>query len=84
MVTFHVIKIHSSKDTFSFLLGRPWLRMSNAIVDWEESNHLLPMVWRIIESQFASAHGVVGLGKRLFHLRKMEMMPKKIIKRKIH
>ena len=34
VVTFHVIKMHSDKDTFSILLGRPWLRMSNAIVDW--------------------------------------------------
>ena len=34
VVTFHVIKMHSSKDTFPILLGRPWLRMSDAIVDW--------------------------------------------------
>ena len=34
VVTFHVIKMHSSKDTFPLLLGRPWLRISNAIVDW--------------------------------------------------
>ena len=34
VVIFHVIKMHSSKDTFLLLLGRPWLRMSNAIVDW--------------------------------------------------
>ena len=24
LVTFHVIKMHSTKDTFSILLGRPW------------------------------------------------------------
>ena len=35
VVTFHVIKMHSSNDTFPPLLKRPWLRMSNAIVDWE-------------------------------------------------
>ena len=34
MVTFHVIKMHSNKDIFFILLGRPWLRMSDAIVDW--------------------------------------------------
>ena len=34
MVTFHVIKMHSNKDTFSILLGRPWLRLADAIVDW--------------------------------------------------
>ena len=34
VVTFHVIKIHSNKDTFLLLLGRPWLRMSDTIVDW--------------------------------------------------
>ena len=34
VVTFHVIKMHSSKNTFPLLLGRPWLRMLNAIVDW--------------------------------------------------
>ena len=34
LVTFHVIKMHSKKDTFPILLGRPWLRMSNAIVNW--------------------------------------------------
>lgn len=34
MVTFHVIKMHTSKDSFPMLLGRPWLRMANAVVDW--------------------------------------------------
>ena len=34
IVTFHVIKMHSTKDTFPMLLGKPWLRMTNAIVDW--------------------------------------------------
>ncbi|PTQ27291.1 hypothetical protein MARPO_0207s0002 [Marchantia polymorpha] len=34
IVTFHVIKMHSNSDTFPILLGRPWLRMANAIVDW--------------------------------------------------
>ena len=34
IVTFHVIKMHSTKDTFSIFLGRPWLRMANAIVYW--------------------------------------------------
>ncbi|BFI32702.1 hypothetical protein MPTK2_3g07970 [Marchantia polymorpha subsp. ruderalis] len=34
IVTFHVIRMHSTKDTFPILLGRPWLRMADAIVDW--------------------------------------------------
>ena len=34
LVTFHVIKMHSTKDTFPILLGRPWLRMADAVVDW--------------------------------------------------
>jgi hypothetical protein len=34
IVTFHVIRMHSSKDSFSMLLGRPWLRMANAVVEW--------------------------------------------------
>jgi len=34
LVTFHVIKMHSNKDTFPILLGRPWLRMANAMVNW--------------------------------------------------
>ena len=34
VVTFHVIKMHSNKDTFPILLGRPWLRMADTIVDW--------------------------------------------------
>ena len=34
VVIFHVIKMDSNNDTFSILLGRPWLRMSDAIVDW--------------------------------------------------
>ena len=34
VVTFYVIKMHSNKDTFPIMLGRPWLRMSDAIVDW--------------------------------------------------
>ena len=29
--------MHSNKDTFPILLGRPWLRMSDAIVDWRGS-----------------------------------------------
>ena len=33
VVTFNVIKMHSNKDIFFLLLGRPWLRMLNAIVD---------------------------------------------------
>ena len=34
MVIFHVIEMDSNKDTFPILLGRPSLRMSDAIVDW--------------------------------------------------
>ena len=34
IVNFHVIKMHSTKDTFPLLLGMPWLRMASAIVDW--------------------------------------------------
>ena len=34
IVTFQVIKMHDKKDIFPILLGRPWLRMANAIVDW--------------------------------------------------
>ena len=34
VVNFHVIKMHSNKYTFPILLGRPWLRMADAIVDW--------------------------------------------------
>ena len=34
LITFHVIKMHSNKDTFPILLGRPWLRMSDAVVNW--------------------------------------------------
>ena len=34
VVTFHVIKMHSNKDAFPILLGRTWLRMADAIVDW--------------------------------------------------
>ena len=36
IVTIHVIKMHSTKNTFPILLGRPWLRMVNAMVDWGE------------------------------------------------
>ena len=34
IVTFHVIKMHSTKDTFPILLSMPWLRMADAVVDW--------------------------------------------------
>jgi hypothetical protein len=34
IVTFHVIGMHSHKDSFPVLLGRPWLTMTNAIVNW--------------------------------------------------
>ena len=34
IVTFQVIKMHDNKDAFPILLGRPWLRMANAVVDW--------------------------------------------------
>ena len=30
-----VIKMHDNKDAIPILLGRPWLRMANAVVDWE-------------------------------------------------
>ena len=33
-LTFHVIRMHSNKDSFPLLLGRPWLRAANAKVDW--------------------------------------------------
>ena len=33
IVTFHVIKMHDNKDIFPILLGRPWLKMTNVIVD---------------------------------------------------
>ena len=35
VVTFHVIKMHSNKDIFPLLLDRPWLRISDAIMDWK-------------------------------------------------
>jgi hypothetical protein len=34
VVYFYVSKMHSNKDTFSILLGRPWLKMSDVIVNW--------------------------------------------------
>ena len=34
IVNFHVIKMHSHHDTFPILLGRPWLRMAEAVVAW--------------------------------------------------
>ena len=34
IVTFQVIKMHDNKDFFSILLGRPWLRMADAVVGW--------------------------------------------------
>ena len=34
IVNFHVIKMHSHQDTFPILLGRPWLRMADAVVAW--------------------------------------------------
>ena len=37
VVTFHIINMHTNKKTFSILLGRHWLKMSNAIVDWGEA-----------------------------------------------
>ena len=30
----YLVTLHSNKDTFSILLGRPWLRMADVIVDW--------------------------------------------------
>lgn len=32
LVTFHVIRMHTSKESFPLLLGRPWLRMANATI----------------------------------------------------
>ena len=34
LLTFHVIRMHSNKGSFPLLLGRPWLRLANAKVDW--------------------------------------------------
>ena len=39
VVTFHVIKMYSNNDTFPILLGRPWLKMADAIVDWGGVKH---------------------------------------------
>lgn len=36
MATFHVIKIHTSEDSFPNLLGQPWFRMADVVVDWGE------------------------------------------------
>ena len=33
-MTFHVIRMQSMKDSYRMLLGRPWLRMARAVVDW--------------------------------------------------
>ena len=33
-MTFQVLKMHTNKNSFSLLLGRPWLRASNAMVNW--------------------------------------------------
>ena len=33
-LTIHVIQIHSSKESFPLLLGRPWLRAAEAVVSW--------------------------------------------------
>lgn len=34
VVTFHVVKMQSTRDSFPMLLGRPWLRMTKVVVDW--------------------------------------------------
>ena len=34
VITFHIIKMYFNNDTFSILLGRPWLKLSDATVDW--------------------------------------------------
>ena len=34
LVTFHVIRMHTAKESFPLLLGRPWLRMANATIMW--------------------------------------------------
>ena len=33
-LTIHVIQIHSSRESFPLLLGRPWLRAAEAVVSW--------------------------------------------------
>ena len=51
LVTFHVIKMHSTKDTFPILLGRPWLRMADAVIDWGGRKRQTLMVLKVIESR---------------------------------
>ena len=34
VVTSHVIRMQSLKDSYPMLLGRPWLRMARTVVDW--------------------------------------------------
>lgn len=36
-LTFQVIRMHSNRNSFPLLLGRPWLRAANAKVDWSGS-----------------------------------------------
>lgn len=33
-ITFQVLKMHTNRNSFSLLLGRPWLRAANATVNW--------------------------------------------------
>lgn len=33
-MTFQVLRMHTSKNSFPLLLGRPWLRAANATVNW--------------------------------------------------
>lgn len=35
VVTFYIIKMHTSKDSFPILLRWTWLRMANAVVNWK-------------------------------------------------
>jgi hypothetical protein len=34
VITFQVLRMHSNKNSFPLLLGRPWLRAAQAKVDW--------------------------------------------------
>ena len=33
-MTFQVIEMHDNNDAFPILLGRPWLKMANAVINW--------------------------------------------------
>ena len=50
--------MHDNKDAFPILLGRPWLRMSNVVIDW--GGHKPSLIYGPIDNRVKVSIALLG------------------------